>query len=87
MGSFVNPENPYPELFPQFNGTMSIKSYRKSDCDVVRYTDLSVTFYDQKMGGGDGRNDPFINVSNSWEYPPPDTVMGVMLNYVCDYVD
>ena len=54
MGSFENPYNPYEGILDQFNGTMSSKRYRKGDCDVVRYIDLSVTFYTQQMGGGYG---------------------------------
>ena len=89
MGSYINPGNPYEELFDdnEFNGTISSKHYRKGDCDVVRYKELSVTYYKQKMGDGDGKDDPFITVSDSWEYPPPDTVNGFILKYVCDYVD
>ena len=88
MGSYENPFNPYLEGFlDQFNGSMSSKRYRKGDCDVVRYKELSVTYYDQKMGEGYGEEDPMIDESNPWEYPPPDTVDGFILNYVCDYVD
>mgnify|MGYP001179779092 CR=1 FL=1 len=53
---------------------VSAKSYRKSDCDVVRYKDLSLTFYDQKMVDGDGREDPLISGSDPWDCPPLDTI-------------
>jgi hypothetical protein len=33
---------------------MISKRYRKGDCGVSRYKELSVSYYDQKMGEGYG---------------------------------
>jgi len=58
---------PYEGLLDQFNGSMSSKCYRKSDCNIVRYKELSVTYYDEQMGDSYWEDDP-------WESPPPDTI-------------
>ena len=87
MVSYEKPYNPYEGTLDKFNGTMSSKYYRMGDCGVVRYKELSLTYYTQQMGGGEGKSDPITGILDSWEYPPPDTTDGFMLDYVCDYVD
>ena len=87
MGSYKDPYSPYEGILDQFNGSMSSKRYRKGDCNIVRFKELSVTYYDEQMGDGYGEDDPLISESDPWQYPPPDTIDGLLLDYVCDYVD
>ena len=63
---------------------MSSKVYYQGDCGVNRLKYLSVIFYEQPMGGGSGETN---NPPDEWKYPSPDSIVGGMLKYVCDYVD
>ena len=83
MGDFITPYTTFV-MFTEVAGIMSEKSYKEGDCGVVRYKNLSVIYYTQSMGKGEGLDNM---VSLDWVYPPPDSVYGYILNYVCDYVD
>jgi hypothetical protein len=65
-------------------GDMSLKFYFQGDCGVVRVKYLSFIFYKQPMGRGTSEVD---NTSSEWRYPTPESVDGILLNFVCDYVD
>ena len=78
MGDFVKPYDSF-----MVEGVMSQKTYSEGDCGQVRYQNLRVISFKEPMGEGDGMDD----LNGVWGYPPPDTVDGFILNYVCDYVD
>ena len=63
---------------------MSGKTYVQSDCGVNRYKWLSIIQYKQPMG--EGSSETITTPPEEWEYPPPDSVVGDVLKYVCDYV-
>ena len=65
-------------------GDISLKTYVEGDCEVNRYKWLSLIYYKQPMGEGVGDGD---NPTGEWRYPPPDSIGGGLLKYVCDYVD
>ena len=70
-------------LKPDKWGDMSHKVYFQGDCGVVRIKYLSYIFYKQPMGRGTNEVD---NTPSEWRYPIPESVDGVVLDYVCDYV-
>ncbi len=71
-------------LKPGIHGAMSYKMYWQGDCGVNRYKDLSGIVYKQPMGGGSGGT---YNPPNpEWRYPSLDSVGGIKLKYVCNYV-
>jgi hypothetical protein len=63
---------------------MSDKVYNQGDCEVNRIKSLSVTFYREPMGRGSGEK---AKAGNVWGYPPPDKIGGILLNWVCHFVD
>ena len=71
-------------LIPMKNGDFSYKYYTQGDCGVVRAKYLSSIWYKQPMGEGSGDT---LTPFDKWQYPTPDSVGGVLLKYVCDYVD
>tara|TARA_B110001454_G_C12396868_1_gene299180 strand:+ start:95 stop:412 length:318 start_codon:yes stop_codon:yes gene_type:complete len=71
-------------LKPDKWGDMSLKLYFQGDCGVIRMKYLSYNYYKKPMGRGESEVD---NTESEWKYPPPDTVDGKVLDYVCDYVD
>ena len=70
-------------LKPNEYGDMSGKTYVQGDCGVNRFKYLSSIVYEQPMGEGSGET---ITLPEEWLYPTPDSVSGVLLKYVCDYV-
>ena len=72
-------------LKPSESGTMSGKTYVQRDCGVNRYKWLSIIQYKQPMG--EGSSETITTPPEKWEYPTPDSVSGVLLKYICDYVD
>ena len=70
-------------LKPSDNGTLSGKMYKQGDCGMVRFKDLSFSYYKQPMGRGSGRT---LTPPDTWDYPSPGTVSKFILDYACDYV-
>jgi len=70
-------------LKPSDNGTLSGKMYKQGDCGMVRFKDLSFSYYKQPMGRGSGRT---LTPPDTWDYPSPGTVSIFILDYACDYV-
>jgi len=70
-------------LKPTKHEVLSVKVFRQGDCRLFRYKVLSVSFYKEPMGGGNGN--PFTP-PDKWEYAPPDSVSEDTLNSVCNYV-
>ncbi len=71
-------------LKPSESGGMSLKTYSQGDCVVNRFKWLTLVEYKQPMGEGSGTPD---NSYTEWIYPPPGSIGGGLLKYVCDYVD
>ena len=71
-------------LKPSESGIMSGKTYTQGDCGVNQYKWLSIIQYKQPMGEGSSET---ITPPAKWKYPPPDSIGGGLLKYVCDYVD
>ena len=72
-------------LEPNESGSMSNKTYSQGDCVVNRFKWLSLIEYKQPMG--EGSSEIITTLPEEWGYPPPDSVGGGLLKYVCDYVD
>ncbi len=71
----------YPE--PISGEYLSVKSYHKGDCELLRHQYLSTGWYKQSMGKGElGVSDNFENPS--WDYPPPNSTSEVILEIICD---
>jgi hypothetical protein len=66
-------------------GDMSSKGYSQGDCGTGKYRLLSGIFYQQPMGRGG--NDSYTPENPEWSYPFPNTISGIILDYVCDYVN
>lgn len=71
-------------LIPGPEGILSDKTYKQGDCKVNKYKYLSFLFYKEPMGNGISKPQDGLP---DWKYPPPDSIGGFVLNYVCDYVD
>tara|TARA_Y100000816_G_C26005510_1_gene525483 strand:- start:201 stop:593 length:393 start_codon:yes stop_codon:yes gene_type:complete len=70
-------------LKPNPFGEVSSKTYEQGDCKLFRYKDLSVSYHKEPMGGGTGHNVPISKKSESWKYPPPDSIIEFVLESVC----
>ena len=68
-------------LKPTKSGYMSDKAYREVDCEAFRYKNLTYIFYKQPMGEGEGNSETSRN--QEWQYPPPESNIEIMLNFVC----
>ena len=69
------------DIKPDKYGDMSNKIYREIDCKGFRYKSLTYMFYKQPMGGGEGES---ANGDNpEWKYPPPDSNIEHIMNFVC----
>ena len=67
---------------PTETGTFKIEKYYQGDCVVYRYSELAGVWYRK---WGERRSSESYDLD--WEYPFPDSPKGIMLSYVCDYVD
>ena len=68
-------------LKPDKWGDISSKQYAQGDCDSFRFKTLSFVFYKLPMGGDTGEIQEPIN--KDWNYPPPDSMLEIILNEVC----
>ena len=71
-------------LKPFSTGTLSVKDYNQGDCKLFRYKRLSYSHHKQPMGRGTpstSSNKP----DKEWDYPPPNTVIEIILKSVCKY--
>ena len=75
----------YDFLKPDDMGIMSYKVYNQGFCLINRYKPLSGVFYIQPMGEGSGES--MENPPDIWIYVLPENTDGVMLKYVCDYLE
>jgi hypothetical protein len=64
-------------------GIMSVKMYQKADCKQFRFKQLSFVFHSKPMGGGVANAEDVQKTH--WYYPPPNTVMEVILNSICAF--
>ena len=72
----------YLSDFPEpFEGDLSVITYVQSDCKLFRSKRLQFIYHTENMGGG--RAQPEEPIEKGWQYPPPDTVMAVVLEEVC----
>ena len=62
---------------------LSVVNYNQVDCELMRRKNLTQTQYKGKMGTGAMRtnNTPDEN----WTYPPPDSLMEIILKKVCNH--
>ena len=70
------------DIEPNKYGDISQKLYFQGDCGVSRLKYLSYIYYKEPMGRGDSEVD---NTSSEWIYPPPESILGILLNQVCEY--
>ena len=66
---------------PDKRGYVSSKTYHKGDCNLFRYSFLSISDYKEPMGRGTGRNATYND--NEWSYPSPNSVGERVFKYVC----
>ena len=55
--------------------------YRELDCSIFRYKDLYETFYKKSMGEGESIT---LKTTDTWNYPPPESVTEAVYNKVCE---
>jgi len=59
-------------LKPIEGGVLSFKRYRKGDCKLFRFKNLSYSFHKEPMSGGTGET---TNPKNpEWDYPSPNSI-------------
>jgi hypothetical protein len=63
---------------------MSASRYLQGECEVGRVKTLSMIFYKQPMGKGEGEK---YNPPAEWDYPTPGSFLGGTTNYVCNYLN
>ena len=66
---------------PTENGVLSNKVYMEVDCKAFKFKVLTLIFYKQPMGEGEG--DSKIPSNPEWEYPTPDSVIEILTNLIC----
>ena len=67
-------------LEPTKLGTLSVVSYKKGDCKLLRYQDLTVYFHTEPMGKGTGTN---LKPPIKWTASPPNTPAESYLKLAC----
>ncbi len=66
---------------PQSKHFLSIKVYKQGDCRLFGHKVLMWSFHHEPMGEGQGKVDK--TPEKEWYYPPPDTVLEIILKSVC----
>ena len=66
---------------PQSDGNLSYKIYKKGDCAILRYKDLSIDAHKKKNGLG--APIPYTP-PDEWVYPAPDSSIEYALQKVCN---
>jgi hypothetical protein len=66
---------------PDKDGDLAYKSYIQGDCKLFRYKTLVTSYHKEPMGGGTGEVDS--NPDKEWKYPPPNSVIEIILKSVC----
>lgn len=59
----------------------SALAFRKFDCYLKRYQILSVNFYTERWGKGEVIES--FGTQSEWDYSPPESVNGLMMDDVC----
>ena len=68
-------------LKPTEQGHLSSKTYNQGDCKLFRIKYLSFSHHKESMGEGTGE---IHNPKNpEWLYPPPDSVLAIILKTIC----
>ena len=68
-------------LKPDKYGYLSVKTYNKVDCKLLRYSFLSIFFHKEPMGRGDVTTQTLNNTK--WTYNPPNSTGETILKSVC----
>ncbi len=67
-------------LTPSETGIWSHKVYNQGDCKLFRSKSLSTSAHKAPMGGGTIQ---LSKLDEDWKYPPPDSMIKIMLKSVC----
>ena len=69
-------------LKPTEGGDFSVTAYTELDCSIFRFKTLTFQSYDKSMGKGEMK----INFTpkDEWGYPPPNSMVEVMFNKICE---
>ena len=70
-------------LEPPTTGMMSDKSYYKADCETMRSMTLSLSAY--KLPMAEGAAEITFTPDPEWRSAPPDSVMEITLEAVCNH--
>ena len=68
---------------PTLYGDLSYIIHQKVDCELSMNKYLSFAFHKKPMGGGSGRVTAPIGANGLWKYPPPGSVMDIIIKSVC----
>ena len=68
-------------LEPDKYGTLSVKTYVQADCEIFKYKELSMKFYNQPMGQDSGQT---LSEESEWKYPSPTSAFEIILTEVCE---
>ena len=69
-------------LKPIESGLWSFKRYRKGDCKLFRFKNLSYSFHKEPMSGGTGEI-YLTPKTQEWDFPPPNSIDETHLKTVC----
>ena len=64
--------------------SLSASAYFQGDCNTFKMKALSLRNYKKPMASGANEEDTSDEVSK-WRYPPPDSPMYEILNFICEY--
>ena len=70
---------------PDEEELMSIKLYGQGDCGIDRIKFLAAYGYKVPMAKGEIEKEEIVDFPK-WTFQAPDSIGGILLNYVCDYV-
>ena len=73
-------------LKPSKWGHLSISSYNEGDCGINRWKLLSIVFFKQSMGKGQGETHTPTGDNANWNYPQTNQIDDMLLNYACNTI-
>ncbi len=72
---------------PTSYGDLSDKSYREIDCSTMMFRDLIKDYFRFPLGEGNPTEGSGQITNPEWYYFKPDTIYGILNNYVCEMQD